>query len=80
MKHITATRLRSELYRILDEVARTGEPVVIERAAGKIVIQPAKSARTTRAKTRPRSNPKLVVGSPDDLVHFDWSKHWKPFL
>lgn len=80
MRTITATRLRSELYRILDEVARTGEPIEVERAAGRIVIQPAKSARTARPRGKPQGNPQLVVGDPDDLVHFDWSKHWKPFL
>ena len=80
MKKITATRLRSELYRILDHVAQTGEPVEIERAAGTIVIRAATSGRTARRKGRPHSNPRLVVGDPDELVHFDWSKHWKPFL
>ena len=77
---MTATRLRSELYRILDQVLETGEPVEITRAGGTVVIKPVASVRAGRKPRKPSSNPDLVVGDPDDLVHFDWSKHWKPFL
>jgi antitoxin (DNA-binding transcriptional repressor) of toxin-antitoxin stability system len=78
MKKVSATQLRGELYRILDHVLETGEEVLITRTKGSVVLRPAKSARVVRRKSR--GNPKLVVGNPDDLVHFDWSKHWKPFL
>jgi hypothetical protein len=77
---VTATKLRSELYRILDQVLESGEPVEVVRNKGTIVIRPAVAARVVRRKRRSAGNPNLVVGSPDDLVHFDWSKHWKPFL
>jgi antitoxin (DNA-binding transcriptional repressor) of toxin-antitoxin stability system len=78
---VTATRLRSELYQILDRVLETGEPVEVTRSQGTLVIKPLLSER--RKKTRrakPRSNPDLVVGDPDELVHFDWVKHWTPRL
>lgn len=77
---ITATQLRAELYRILDQVAKTGEEVEVKRAAGTIVIRAASSSRVARRKHKPSSNPNLVVGDPDDLVRFDWARHWKPFL
>jgi prevent-host-death family protein len=77
---ITATRLRSELYQVLDRVLETGEPVEITRAGGTVVIRPSTSARTARRPKSPRGNPELVVGDPDDLVRFDWAKHWKPWL
>lgn len=78
---ITATTLRSELYQILDRVLETGEPVEVTRRAGTVVIKPLVSER--RAKPRggkARGNPNLVVGNPDDLIHFDWVTHWKPRL
>lgn len=78
---VTATRLRSELYQILDRVLETGEPVEVTRSEGTLVIKPLVSERRTKAgRAKPRPNPKLVVGNPDDLVHFDWVKHWKPRL
>jgi antitoxin (DNA-binding transcriptional repressor) of toxin-antitoxin stability system len=78
---ITATALRTELYQILDRILETGEPVEVTRSAGTVVIKPLVSAR--RAKPRrgkARGNPDLVVGNPDDLIHFDWVSHWKPRL
>lgn len=80
MKKLTATQLRSELYRILDQVLETGEPVEIERARGTIVLRPAVSGRVGRKKPKSKGNPRLVVGDAEELVHFDWSQHWKPFL
>jgi hypothetical protein len=79
---VTATRLRSELYRILDRVLETGESVEVVRAKGTVVLRPAVSERVARRKGKSKPKPKrdLVVGDPDDLVHFDWSKHWKPYL
>jgi antitoxin (DNA-binding transcriptional repressor) of toxin-antitoxin stability system len=78
---VTATQLRSDLYRILDRVLETGEPVEVERAEGTLVIKPLVSQRRAAPKRkRGAGNPRLVVGDPDELVHFDWSKHWKPRL
>lgn len=77
---MTATKLRSELYQVLDRILETGEPVEIARAGGTIVIRPATSPRAVRRKRGAKGNPNLVVGDPDELVHFDWSSQWKPFL
>ncbi|MCC6335353.1 MAG: hypothetical protein IT380_15355 [Myxococcales bacterium] len=78
---ITATRLRAELYQILDRVLKTGEPVEVTRAEGTVVLRPLVSERRSkRLGRRPKTNPDLVVGDPDELIHFDWSKAWKPRL
>ena len=76
---VTATQLRSDLYRILDRVAKSGEEVEITRASGSLVIRPKSSERRAR-RGGAKGNPKLIVGNPDELVHVDWSKHWKPVL
>lgn len=78
---VTATKLRSELYRILDQVLETGESVEVTRAKGTVVIKPSLSQRRLRpARKRPKPNANLVVGDPDELIHFDWVSHWKPRL
>jgi len=78
---VTATKLRADLYQILDRVIELGEPVEIERAGGTVVILPKpKKTPTRRRSVRLRRNPQVVVGDPDDLVHFDWSEYWKPIL
>lgn len=78
---VTATKLRSELYQILDRVLATGEPVEVTRAEGTVVIKPLLAEKRSRpAKRKPKPNPNLVVGDPDELIHFDWVSHWKPRL
>ena len=78
---VTATKLRSELYQILDRVLETGESVEVTRARGTVVIKPLRSEKRSRAaKRKPKPNPNLVVGDPDELIHFDWVSHWKPRL
>jgi hypothetical protein len=74
---LTASRLRENIYRILDQVAETGIPVEIVRGRRRLKIVPAGEAlprKTDRLKLRP----KALVGDPQKLVHLDWSREWKP--
>ncbi len=77
---LAATRLRAELYRVIDHVLETGETVEVERPRGTVVLKPAEPKPRAKSRRRAGKNPRLVVGDPDDLVQFDWSKHWKPFV
>ncbi len=72
---VTASKLRENVYRILDEVLETGVPVEIERNGRRlrIVVVDAPSP-LDRLVARPDS----IVGDPDDLVHVDWSTEWRP--
>jgi len=72
---VTASRLRSDLYRLLDQVLETGEPLVIERKGRRLrVVADAPPSRLARLPRRPD----FVQGDPADLVHLDWSGEWKP--
>lgn len=73
---ITASKLRQDVYRILDEVLATGEPVEIERK-GRVLRIVSEEPRPSRlAAMEPR--PDLIIGDPEDLVHIDWSDEWRP--
>lgn len=74
---ITASKLRENIYRILDQVAETGVPVEIVRGGHRLKIVPADEAAPTKT-ARLRARPKVLVGDPETLVHLDWSKEWKP--
>jgi hypothetical protein len=71
---ISASKLRSDIYRILDEVARTGVPVQIERD-GQILEIVARHApkKLDRLAERP-----FLTCPPEEIVHLDWSGEWKP--
>ena len=70
---ISSTRLRQNLYSILDQVIETGVPVEIERKGHALRIVPEKSlSKWERLERR-----HIVNGDSEDLVHIDWSKEWR---
>ncbi|MEX2626989.1 MAG: hypothetical protein WD225_08885 [Ilumatobacteraceae bacterium] len=72
---LTASKLRENVYRILDEVLETGVPVEIERHGRRLRIVPVDAASPL---DRLVCRPDAIVGDPDDLVHVDWSSEWRP--
>jgi hypothetical protein len=73
---LTASRLRDDIYNILDKVLETGEPVEIERKGRllRIVAEPPPVSRLSRLIERPG----LINGDPEDLPEIDWMKDWNP--
>lgn len=74
MKHYTASQLRENVYRILDHIQETGEPVEIHRNGVVLKIVPPKPvSKLSRLKKR---NGLRV--DPESIVHMNWEKEWKP--
>jgi len=69
---ITASALRSDVYRLLDRVLATGEPVYVERKGRRIKIA---SEETTGRLSRLVQHD-CIKGDPEDIVHLDWSGEW----
>lgn len=69
---LTASRLRQDIYRILDQVLETGIPVEIERGGRRlriVAVDPvSKLDNLVRRDT--------ISGDPEDLVELDWSDSW----
>jgi hypothetical protein len=74
---ITASKLREDVYRILDEVLESGVPVEIHRKGKKLKIIRAEESESSWLDNLPE-RPWVVEGDPEDLVHIDWSKEWRP--
>lgn len=76
---ITATKLRSDLYRVIDDVIKKGTPVEVELRGRKVRIVPAEP-RDKLANLVKR--PGVIVGDPGRLAQvktFDetkWRKKW----
>jgi len=77
-KRLTASHLRQNIYRILDEVIETGQPVEIERKGRVVRIETKKQDKSIFEILTP--HPGAIAGDADDLVHIDWSQEWKPDL
>ncbi len=72
---LTASKLREDVYRILDQILETGVPVEIERRGQLLKIVPVE-ARSKLDNLMER--PDFLPGDPEDIVSLDWSGEWHP--
>jgi hypothetical protein len=69
---VTASKLRENVYQILDQALETGVPVEVIRKGKVLKIVPDKPvSKLDRLKKR-----KVFVGNSDDIIGMDWSKEW----
>ena len=69
---ISVSKLRRNIYSILDEALTTGIPVEIVWKGRIVRIVPdQKASKLARLKQRP-----CIVGDPDSIIHMDWLKEW----
>ena len=71
----SVSRLRANLYRVLDRVLETGVPIEVERNGQRLRIVPPE--RGTRLKNL-APHPEYLRTDPESLVHLDWSDEWRP--
>jgi prevent-host-death family protein len=71
MKTITPTELRSNIYKILDEVLSSGVPLEINKGGKLLRIVPV--AKTNKLANLV-SRPDIIIGNSDDLVDICWEK------
>ena len=70
---VTASKLRENIYRILDEAIATGVPVEVIRKGKVLKIVPDKPV-SKLDRLRKRKN--VFVGNVEDIIGMDWSKEW----
>ncbi len=68
----TATKLRQNLYNILDSVIDKGIPVEIERKGVILKIVP-ENPKSKWDRLEPHH---VIIGDPESIVSIDWSKEW----
>jgi len=71
---LTASKLRENIYRILDEVLETGVPVEIRRKGKTVRIVPGEPVSKLE-RLEPRD---YLLDDPEAFVHVDWSGEWRP--
>jgi prevent-host-death family protein len=72
---VSASELRQNIYRLLDQVLESGQPLEIVRRGRRlrlIAVEPV--GRLDRL----HGDPDAIVGDPDDLVSIDWTAEWSP--
>jgi antitoxin (DNA-binding transcriptional repressor) of toxin-antitoxin stability system len=69
---ISASKLRENIYDILDQALESGVPVEVVRKGKVLKIVPEKTtSKLSRLKKR-----RGLKGNPEDIVHLDWLKEW----
>lgn len=71
---LTVSKLRQDIYNILDSVVETGIPVEIERS-GRLLRIVLEDPPSKLANLEPKD---FIVGDPEELVSMDWSNEWRP--
>jgi prevent-host-death family protein len=72
---MTASKLRANVYKVLDEVLETGAPIEVERKGKRLRIVPVEP----RSKLdRLVKRPDFFKVDPESIVHLDWSSEWRP--
>jgi hypothetical protein len=73
MAAITLTELRADLYKVVDQIIKTGVSVEVQRNGHKIKIiladGPSKLERLTQRTD-------VINGDLEDIVHCDWLQEW----
>lgn len=68
----TVTKLRQNIYKLLDQVSETGIPIEIKRNGKTLkIVRVDKSSKLANLKDREGLN-----CDPEELVHTDWSEEW----
>lgn len=70
---LNASTLRENIYRLLDTVLETGQPLEIERKGKllKVIPVPGPSKISNLVKHD------CLRGDPESIVHLDWSREWR---
>ena len=71
---LSLTEFRANLFKIVDQVIKTGVPIEIERKGIKIKLVPEKQKTKIQRLTK---HPDTIKGDPDSLIHLDWSSEKK---
>ncbi len=72
---IRPSQLRANIYRLLDQVIETGEPIEIERKGHRLLLVAKPPASKIDRLVR---RDDVIRGDPAELVHIDWSAECRP--
>ncbi len=76
-KPINATKLRANIYRVLDRVLKTGEAAEVKRRNRKLLIV-SQRPLGLQLENLPKRN--ALNCTPEELVETSWDQEWKPTL
>lgn len=70
---LSASALRGNIYKLLDQVLESGQPLTIERKGKFLQVVPVEKP----SKMKRLAKHSCLNGDPQSIVHLDWSKEWR---
>lgn len=78
---ISVTKLRKELFKVMDQVANSGQPVFVERNGVRIKISRDEENKLSKIeRMRNYKGPSVLKVPIEEIENLDWSDTWKPHL
>lgn len=76
---MTVTELRKNIFKVFEEMEKTGKPVEVSRKGEKFLIQPVKSKKSKLQKLMDFKPRKVVVGDIDEVANMSgWDENdWR---
>jgi hypothetical protein len=74
---ITPSKLREDIYNILDSVLENNEIIEVKRKGQIIKIIPPQKTNKLDNLVKHEN---VITGDSEDFVSMDWSKEWKPSI
>ncbi len=69
MKTVTVTKLRADIYNLLEEVLTTGVALEVKKGSRRLRVVPVERANKLNNLI---NRPEIIQGDPDDLVSMQW--------
>ena len=76
-KPMSATELRKDIYRVLDEVLETGVPQEVRRGQRRLLIVAAEGAQRPRLRLDALPRRQAIACAPDELIATSWEGEWE---
>lgn len=73
---ITPTELRSNLYKLLDQVLETQQPIEIIRKGKTLRLSVIEKTTNSHKLAHLKPHPHTISGDPEDIINVDWQSFW----
>ena len=74
---MTLTELRKHIYTVVEDVIKTGKTIEIQSKGKTVLLSPGRREGKIE-RLRKAARPRAIVGDPEEIIHLDWEKEWRP--
>ena len=78
---ISVTKLRKELFKVMDQIAQGGEPIFVDRNGVRIKIARDEEAKISKFERMRSFQGESVLRCPiEEIENIEWNSTWEPHI